>query len=527
MNTQTSQLDGPPREVLQSRLTAVALLLLIVYGASLRVRGLTSGGLWRDDAWSALSARVGLGTAWHMWVTAPGFYAFERSWILIHPGSTVWDQIPPLIVGIAGIPAMFFMARYFKVGRSASLVAAVIVCISPICVTYSTRLKEYGTDFLLACLVLVAAEAVRRQPGGRRLLLLAVASFGSFAISASIVPVLLGVWLALGIVTSDSQQALRPFFTAGILTTLPCAAFAGIFYSHLSPALHKFWQSYYIDHGSPGAFLSSTGRVVLSLSAYLTGTNSHARVLVPVLLVLVGFLGVGIFQSRAMLAPALVLGSAIVASAFSVIPLATGRTDEVLYPAVLLLIASGLQKVGDVVLGRLRPLRWTAGRRWALGVAVAVIVVVMLLSASAIRVSYDRHFSVTLYPTEDTHALAVKVDRELQPGDHIVVSETMRYPWALYEDTSLRFVFNRRWATGFSIVNTQPGIFIAPSENYEGGSDPATWTKMMVSYKRLWFVETPPLSFSPFYTFLRKAGWHTVKITHATGCEALLLVRTT
>jgi hypothetical protein len=63
---------------------AVAMVLLLVLmgaGAAMRVQGLTTLGFYRDDAWAAMSSRVGIGTAWHMWVTAPGFYFLERSFI--------------------------------------------------------------------------------------------------------------------------------------------------------------------------------------------------------------------------------------------------------------------------------------------------------------------------------------------------------------------------------------------------------------------------------------------------------------
>ena len=65
-----------------------------------------------------MSSRVGLGTAWHMWVTAPGFYFLERSFIDLHPESTWWAQLPELAAGIAAIPAIYFLARHFGFGRA-------------------------------------------------------------------------------------------------------------------------------------------------------------------------------------------------------------------------------------------------------------------------------------------------------------------------------------------------------------------------------------------------------------------------
>jgi hypothetical protein len=510
----------------RARSTWFLLVCLIGYGTSLRLQGLTSGGLWRDDAWVVLSSRVGIGTAWHMWVTAPGFYLMERTWILLHPGSSEWDQIPPLVIGIAGIPAMFWVARLYGVKRPASILATFIVCVSPICVTYSSRLKEYGVDFLMACLVLGVAEAARRHPDRRRFALVAAASVCSFAASASILPVLAAVWLALAIGTWRTRKNFRLFIVAGITTALSCVVIAAIFYRNLSPALHKFWQPFYVNYRSPVSFLASSLRIEKSLATYLTGTEYNSEKLQDLVFVVLALLVlVGIFQAKAMLVPALVVACAFAAAAFSIIPLGTGRTDEALYPAILILTASGLQKIGQVVAARIAGVRWTGKMHIVLGTVTVVIAIALLANANAVGAHYDRYFRTDRYPTEDTQALAARVYRHLHPGDEIVASETMRYPWALYEDTNLRIVFNRRWATGFSIANTQPHVFIATSEYYESGSDSPSWIKKMDSYKRLWFLEAPPLSFSPLYTSLRKAGWHPVATLNATGCKALLLVR--
>ena len=69
---------------------------------------------------------------------------------------------------------------------SRALVAAAAIAAGPITVTYSTRVKEYSADLLLACLVLWLRRAVaapRRRARG--LALLGVASVAAMWISAS------------------------------------------------------------------------------------------------------------------------------------------------------------------------------------------------------------------------------------------------------------------------------------------------------------------------------------------------------
>ena len=94
-----------PPDRLHPGTATVILLVLVGAGTAMRVQGLTTLGFYRDDAWAALSSRVGIGTAWHMWLAAPGFYFLERSFIELHPQSTWWAQLPELAAGIAAIPA--------------------------------------------------------------------------------------------------------------------------------------------------------------------------------------------------------------------------------------------------------------------------------------------------------------------------------------------------------------------------------------------------------------------------------------
>ena len=88
-------------------------------------------------------------------------------------------------------------------------------------------------------------------------------------------------------------------------------------------------------------------------------------------------------------------------------------------------------------------------------VAVAVVVV-----AGALL--YHEEANAPAYPAEDVTGLATAVDHHLQPGDAIFVSEQMRYPWALYEDRTPHIVFGPSWSTDFTVVSTQPDVFVGP-----------------------------------------------------------------
>ena len=499
--------------LLRGSASKAVLLFIILAGAALRCRGFSNGGLWRDDAWVALSTRVGIGTAWHMWVTAPGFYLLEHGWMVLHPGSTWWAQIPPFVMGVTCIPVMYAVARYFKLDDWIALVLALVVCVSPICTVYSTRLKQYQADFLLACLLLVVAEAFRRRPSRRNGGIVVLATVCSFAISASTITVAAGVWLAM-ILSGPSRREMRRPFVGAACAGAGSLLVAAALYAHLSPTSARGWHNNFITHSNPLDVLSSSHRLLLDLYVDMFGTSvAHPLESALVFLIPSGLVLLALRTGRAAWSPALVIVAAIGASALRIIPLGGGRTDVILYPALLVLMGFGLQAAGRILSSRLRPSIWRQGAFWLAGVIATFILLIGGVSNAG------------GYPTTDTRTLAADISHHLRPGDHVVVGELMRYPWALYEDSTLRLEFGSEWSAGFTVVSTQPNVFIAPSEVYEVGSTPGRWATQMGRYRRLWFVETDPLSLNPLYASLRAEGWRPVETLKATGCSALLLTR--
>jgi hypothetical protein len=455
-----------------------------------------------------------MGTAWHMWANAPGFDFFERNWLMLHAGSTWWGQIPPLVMGIAGIPAVFFLTRYFRFQAWICLASTLVVTMSPVCIVFSTRYKEYSADFLLACLLLALAERARRHPGRRELFLLSAVSVAGFAVSASVLPIVAGSWLAVGVLALKERQRLLPLLYPAILTGAGILVIGDVFYRHLSPYLDKYWSSDFFAYNSPQAFVSKASRLTVNVYAGLTGAprGSQLWILVSFLL-LTGLLVLGLARGWSMLSPLLMLGSAYVACALGVIPLGTGRADEVLYPALLLLLAGGLKKLSDLVVQQSSCAAWSH-------LSVRVVVGIVISFLVLVGVSTDSG-----YHSVDIRGLAGAVVRSTQPGDHVVVDSFLRYSWTLYEDPHPHIIFGSDWVTGFTVASTQPAVFIVPSFSFEGGYESATWIRNLAHYKRIWLVEVPPFTQSPMYAALHSAGWRPGKIIHATDCEAVLLER--
>ncbi len=133
----------------------------------LRVPGLTTLGLYRDDAWPALATEAGLFDALRMGVTTPGFELFLRFW-LSFSRTTPWAQIPALTAAVLTIAGVYVLARRLDCGRVAAAVAGGLLTLSPVNVLYATRVKPYQFDALSAVAIIAAAVAVVDRPSSRR-----------------------------------------------------------------------------------------------------------------------------------------------------------------------------------------------------------------------------------------------------------------------------------------------------------------------------------------------------------------------
>jgi hypothetical protein len=292
------------------------------------------------------------------------------------------------------------------------------------------------------------------------------------------------------------------------------------FYRHVSPRIQLFWASGYVDHSSPRAFISSLGSVTWHLVSGLFGLSS----LTPAarLVIVLAWLGLsilGLHKNAAMVAPALAVAIALMASAAHSVPLGTGRTDLYLYPALLLLLAAGVTRLVHRAAAATADLSRPKAVIGAVGGTglVALVAIPFVMHAAANR---------PVYPGVDVRTLAAAVGRQEQPGDRIFVGELARYPWAYYEGKTVEVRLGPQWSSGFTVVSTDPDVFIAPSEHYEGDSRPKAWAAAERGTHRLWYVWSPPRNvLNPSYAALRADGWRPVRTLHASGISATLLVR--
>ncbi|MCU1455191.1 MAG: hypothetical protein JWN46_3337 [Acidimicrobiales bacterium] len=499
------------------------LVLTVIVGVAawIRLPGLTSLGLWRDDAWTALAAHVDVPTALRMSVTTPGFTLAEAAWIRVGSGSSTWAQVLPLLCGIAGVPLLYLMCRHHRLDRRIALLAAGVLAVSPIAVTYSVRVKQYGLDLLLAVVLLTLAELARTRGTRRSLSWLAAASLVALACSAAVAPIVAGTWVALLTHSLPDGRSRRRVAGWGAVALAGTGVVWLTFYRQLSPALSHFWDDYYLDLSSPSRAATTASTAAARLLPGLVDGPFHNRRVAA--FVLAGAVLGGALAGRRAWASIGALAATAGAASMHLIPLGTGRTDEVLYPPILLLAALALATVTSW-LGRraMRP-RWPLRAVLDVGASLGACVLLVLLW----RTGLD---APATYPGTDMRALRQRNEREHVAGDLLIVDSRTRYLWALdAEPRPPELVFGGAWLTGFSVRSRLAGVFVQPSYSTESGFDPAGWARRATGATRVEYlgasVPGAPDN-DPSFQALLAAGWHVTRRYHVVGGFLVILDRT-
>jgi hypothetical protein len=506
--TTSGDAGAPPRVERHVSLVEVcAVLALAGFGAFIRFHGFTGYDLWFDDAWAAMPARVGLSSAVHMVLTAPGFSLAMRSWIRLDPATTWWAQLPDYVLGVLAIPAVYAVVRFFRAPRWLALGAAVVIAVSPLAVQYATRVKEYPFDLLATCVLLVLAERVRRRPTSGRLGALAAVSIVAFLMSSGVAPILVGVWLSVLLTSSRDRAIRRALLGAFAASVVGALVVWGVFLEGLPHVLNVNWRrrGFLVDYRSFarversvsiifGGFVHAVLAVPVPVTFFRGGTGPHdlpVAVLGAVVVLTVILVPVVASWRRREVDPAfgaaVALLCAVVLAAADQVPLGDGRTDEVLYPAFLLCLAACVMKVTPSVRRRVRGGAPARAAACALGI-------VLLAGGVLIGASHQ-----AVYPTISLRGLWTKLKPLVQPGEAVFVDTFNSFGWCYYQITPCRIQVGGSpvWPQGFRPVavvavkpvavnkeDAPPTVFIA---SHYGVPQPE-FGRAQASLSRIWYV---------------------------------------
>ncbi len=443
-------------------------------GLAMRVSGLTSRDPWFDDAWAALPAHVPLGDALRMVVTTPLYALGLREWIRLGPADTWWAQLPALVLGVLGIAATYLLVRAHRFSPLAGFVAAAVIAAGPITVNYSTRLKEYSADLLLSCLVLWLVNRWRRNPSWGKVWALAAVSVVALWISASTAAIIGGA-AAVAVMVAWSNHAARRQ-VAALVGTLAAGSLALwlAFLRQVPAQLRTNWRTHgYLFGYSSGRHVTfEFQQTFAGLAHGLLGIPipytfkgyalrgdpmglAVATALVLVLLVVPPLFAVAQVRARyvgPLTASAMAVVIAVIGTLSGAAPLGDGRTDEALYPAILLLLVGGVTELS------------ARGRLPTIGTPVTRVGIALVFTGGSLWYGITH---TAQYPPTGLRAVVAELRHELRPGDLVVVDPYWSFAWADDGLGPWHVSFHQGvvpWPMGFHVVSTDPRVLL--STNY-------------------------------------------------------------
>ena len=516
-----------------------ALALIVLIGIIVRVPGWQGGGLYYDDAWLALPARVPFSTAMHMIVTAPGYTMLQAGWITLNPSSNRWALLLPLILGCVAPVAVFVMGRASRLPSWVCLVFAAMVAAEPVAIEYATRVKTYEAELVVSALLLAGTEVVRRHRRTRGVLLLGVASVAAIVMSTTLLPIVAGIWIALVALAILDGRNRRAIIITAVVAGLNSVPVLAWIIAKVPPALTAFWVG---NDRLPGAPLTVSH--LLRTFGVSAGGLLHGLLGTPMwqpaggvgslhgtqVLVLLGLLILEVvvvlvlclptlraLWGRDVMSPTLSLLPAVVAVLIAIleyltglVPLGTGRTDLLLVPPILLLVGGGLVRAAAWISVRTSPARSTR-----IGLALAVVAAVVGTSLAW----HQRGW----YPVQAVRSLDAKMASATPPGPAAtVVTYRNSFTWA-FERLSPFTVHFSKTATaastiGYWVTFNDPRVLVQLPGSLAGpGAIPGLGA--LAGIQSLWLVGTTAGTFQPSTVHLTGPA---AGVPVATGADAEL-----
>ena len=455
-----------------------------------RANGFTSHSLFFDDAWAALPSHVNVGTALQMSVSTPVWTMVERWWILLNPHSTTWSQIPPYLCGAAASLLVYPLLRRFGASRWSAAIGTSLLAVSPMITAYSTRVKPYTAEMLIAIGLYFMADRTRRDLSRRAVVALALASVASVAVSFALLSTVATLWLVIAWRVRRDATARMRVLAGGAMTAVLSAAVMVPYVINRPPSLGDNWvnRGYMFGYDSAHRFLHNVIQIFAGFthafvnygfsSRFAAGVNYPAVWGVAIVTLIVTALVIwrvrclDVERRDAISPVAWVVPVSFLASVVDAFPFGDGRTDIVFYPAIAVILVLVVQDV-------LR--RAVVRRGWSWRRVSAVVAIVAVVAGVDV---FWR--SPALYPKIDVRNLYAMVLKQWKPGDVIVVPAFVTYTWANEGLTPWHVVVGdaKQWPQGFRVVSDDPRVIF-----------PINWTGYDTQLKtlrqhhpRVWYI---------------------------------------
>jgi Dolichyl-phosphate-mannose-protein mannosyltransferase len=389
---------------------------IVAGGIALRIEGwVQDRSLWGDEGALALNligkSAAGLTHQLNYVQGAPtGFLLAEHLDVRLFGQTELSLRLFPLVSGIVALILFAVIARRVTTPGGAA-VAVLLFATSDLLVYYSSEVKQYSTDVLVATLLLFGSvttdwHALRFRRGVVLALAAIVAVWFSHP-GLLVLPSLLAVLLLAALLRGD-QAALRNV----ILVASPIVASAFVFYLLNRSTAHSVGQAALGD-SAPGR-LTPFKDVWHSFSTVL-GTADTTTALV-VLAALAG--GLRLIKRDPVLLGLLTapVAATFVAAVLGLYPF-SDRFILFLAPFYALLVAEGIVEISRLV--------------WH-GLPIAAIACVVLLLIYPLGVAAQR--AVKPPGHEEVKAVLRVMDAKWQPGDALYVWYQSQFPFRYYAE---------------------------------------------------------------------------------------------
>ncbi len=399
------------RSALTSQRALWVLAAITLTGLVLRVVWAGQQSLWSDEALTLVIAKWPVEDLLVRPVDpTPGLYYLLHKWLIPDGGSLTAIRAISIVAGTLSIPAIYVIGR-LAIDRSAGLLAAALLALSPALVDYSQEARVYALEILL---VLVSAAGllawVRRlggAGGGLGLATFAIATVLAF--SAHLVSIFwvipampLAFWATVRRGTSSQK---RLFLVCAALMALG----AGVEVQRLLWRVSLGGGFAWLTQASPIDALATWGRSLLPL---------------------------GPFDDRMLLVAILFVAAALIAWRLAVHRdrwRAWSREHEVgaRVIAIMLVAPIGVWLIGFVLVPIFMP------RTILLGIAGFILLLTLVVHlerkpwlAPALVLLFAVSLILTgpVRPKEDWNAVASVLKSNVRPGDAIVACPDWKYP---------------------------------------------------------------------------------------------------
>ena len=484
---------------------AFACAVLVLIGYITRHASLDPGSVHIDDAW------VLLGWKAHRWVdiqragsTSLGFVLLLRAWLGIVGSSYDHAQLLPFVFSLLNAPAFFLVALRMRMRYPAALLGSAMLLASPTLVSYSTRVKQYSIEVLLAILLIGLAAAILRDPTAMRAWIAYVlGSVVALVISFALLGVVIA-GLGAGLVAFFREEGSSRRWRSGALAcTISVAVFAGAWFLTVirparSTALHDFWSGFYLSDavGRPNVapwwhWTDTASSGLLAHDWKLFRFLFEGAFTGPAIVLLVGFVAATLLVAFRRPLHVLLFGIpfvvAVGGSVAQLTPLGGGRTDAWLYAPMTFMIVSAVDVVLEWAHGaqrggvRVAPPSSdaTRGRGLMLSGIVSLIALVCLLNIP----------SPSAFPWPDAVPIVSKLEAGRRSSDLVVVAPNFTFNYALQAPQDIATKVSTRNSTHFT-----PVLQGVNTMNWQDYAAPMReFDKRLSRVRDVWLIDAPEL----------------------------------